>query len=67
MRGIGLMILMIAAFILTFLYLKSSGINSIEEEGNPKTQYERVKKVEEAVEDFNKATEQRMKDLENID
>lgn len=67
MRGIGLMILMIAAFILTFLYLKSSGINSIEGGGNPKTQYERVKKVEEAVEDFNKATEQRMKDLENID
>lgn len=66
MRGLGLIILMIAAFIAIILFLKSSGLNS-SEDSKPATQFERMKKAEETVDEFNKATEQRMKDLENIE
>lgn len=66
MRGVGLIILLVAAFIAIFLFLKSNKITS-SGDSSPKTQYERVKNVEKTVDEFNKATEERMKDLENID
>lgn len=65
MRGVGLIILMVAAFIAVILFLKSNNLNT-SNDSNPKTQYERIENVEKTVDEFNKATEERMKDLDNI-
>lgn len=65
MRGVGLIILMVAAFIAIILFLKSNNLNT-SNDSNPKTQYERIENVEKTVDEFNKATEERMKDLDNI-
>ncbi len=67
MRGISLIILMVAAFIAVILFLKSNDLNGPVENSKTKTQFEKMKNAEKAVEDFNKATEQRMKDLQNIE
>lgn len=67
MRGVALVILMVAAFVAVILFLKSNDLDGPVENSKPATQFEKMKNAEKAVEDFNKATEQRMKDLQNIE
>lgn len=67
MKGLSLILLMVVAFIAIILFLKSSGINDSSSEKSPQTQFQRMKDAEKAVDEFNKATKERLKDLESIE
>ena len=62
MRIFGLLFLIIAAFIAVFLYLKP-----FKNVTDRKTNFHRLKNAEKSIDDFNKATDQRIKELEAIE
>ena len=66
MKGVGLLVLMVAAFVAMILFLKTSGVDS-SSDGSSTTPFKRIEKAEEAVDIYNKAAEERLKELENIE